>query len=215
MTDSLSDDARLRATEEQMRRALGLHNSSPTQDRPVPPPASPVASSPQRRRFIRDGEVPVSVIRRDQADGAGTNKLDAMRQALSEHVAARKRAEHLIQEAQATIHDLQTKLAHERLARDEAIQRVVSEKQVVEQALQRVQEELAVERVSRQKVEQERDEAVAGRQKAEGAATGDACHPGMPRMRLWRGQGPRVIRRRPGGQGKPCRRLNPLPAAIR
>ena len=145
MTDSLSDDARLRATEEQMRRALGLHNASPTQDRPVPPPASPVASPPHRRRFVRDGEVPVSVIRRDQDDGVNTNKLDATRQALREQIEAREQAEHLLQEAQATIRDLQTKLAHERLARDEAIQRVVSEKLVVGQALQREQEELAVE----------------------------------------------------------------------
>ena len=58
----------------------------------------------------------------------------------------REHAEHLLQEAQATIHDLQTKLAHERLARDEAIQRADGERQVVEQALQSVQEELAAER---------------------------------------------------------------------
>jgi len=167
MTDSLSDDARLRATEEQMRRALGLHNSSPTQDRPVPPPASPVASSPHRRRFLRDGEVPVSVIHRDQYDGANTNKLDATRQALSEQVAAREHAEHLLQEAQATIHDLQTKLAHERLARDEAIQRMDSEKQLVERALQGAHDELAIERDHRQQAEQQRDDAIAIRQEAE------------------------------------------------
>jgi hypothetical protein len=167
MTDSLSDDARLRATEEQMRRALGLHNASPTQDRPVPSFAAPGASSPQRRRFVRDGEVPVSVIRRDQDDGANTNKLDATRQALREQIEAREQAEHLLQEAQATIRDLQTKLAHEGLAKDEAIQRVVSEKLVVEQALQREQEELATEQASRQKAEQERDGAIAAGQEAE------------------------------------------------
>jgi flagellar biosynthesis GTPase FlhF len=168
MTDSLSDDARLRATEAQMRRALGLHDISPTQTVPIPPPASPGASSPQRRRFVRDGEVPVSVIRRDQDDGANTNKLDATRQALREQIEAREQAEHLLQEAQATIRDLQTKMAHDRLARDEAIQRTNSEKQVVEQALQRVQEELSVERASRQKAEQERDDAIAARLEAEG-----------------------------------------------
>jgi hypothetical protein len=102
--------------------------------------------------------VPVSVIRRDQDDGANTNKLDATRQALREQIEARERAEHLLQEAQATIHDLQTKLAHERFARDEAIQRVDGDRQVVEQALLRVQEELAIERDQRQKVVQERDE---------------------------------------------------------
>jgi hypothetical protein len=167
MTDSLSDDARLRATEAQMRRALGLHHTSSAQAVPVPPTTPLGASSPQRRRFARDGEVRVSMIHRDQDDRAGANKLDATRQALAEQVAARDNAEHRLQEAQATIHDLQTKLAHERLAKDEAIQRVGSEKQHVEQALQMVQDELAIERDCRQKAEQERDDAIAGRVKTE------------------------------------------------
>jgi chromosome segregation ATPase len=107
------------------------------------------------------------MIHRDQDDRAGTNKLDATTQALHEQVAARENAERRLQEVQATIRDLQTKLAHERLARDEALQRAISEKQVVEQALQRVQDELAVERDRRQEAEQERDDAIAGRQKAE------------------------------------------------
>jgi flagellar biosynthesis GTPase FlhF len=167
MTDSLSDDARLRATEAQMRRALGLHNTSPTQAVPIPPPASLGGSYPQRRRFVRDGEVPVSVIQRDRVDAAGTNKLDATRQALSEQVVAREHAEHLLQEAERTIRDLQTNLAHERLARDEVIQRADGEKQIVELALQRMQEELAVERACRQQAEQKRDDAFAARQEAE------------------------------------------------
>jgi hypothetical protein len=145
MTDSLSDDARTRATEAQMRRALGLHNSSPTQAVPLPTKPSPGALRPQRRRFVRDGEVPVSVIHRDQGDASA-------RQALRAQVVTREHAAHLLQDAQATIHDLQTKLVHERLARDEAVQRVDSEKQLLEQALQRVREELAVERDRRHEV---------------------------------------------------------------
>jgi hypothetical protein len=111
--------------------------------------------------------VPVSVIRRDQDDGANTNKLDATRQALREQIEAREQAEHLLQEAQATIRDLQTKLAHETLARNEAIQRADGERHAVEQALQKVQDELAVERDCRQEAERERDEAIAIRQEAE------------------------------------------------
>jgi hypothetical protein len=151
MTDTLSDDARLRATEAQMRRALGLHNTSPMQAVPLPTTPSPGASRPQRRRFVRDGEVPVSVIHRDQGDASGT----VTRQALRAQVATREHAEHLLQEAQATIHDLQTKLVHERLASDEAVQRVDSEKQVVEQVLQRVREELAAERDFRRSADQD------------------------------------------------------------
>src|SRR6478609_4324788 len=100
MTDSLSDDARLRATEAQMRRALGLHNTIPTQAATIPPTTSPGASSPQRRRFVRDGEVPVSVLHRDQDGGASTNKLDAARQALREQIEAREQAERRLQEAE-------------------------------------------------------------------------------------------------------------------
>ncbi len=167
MTDSLSDDERLRADEAQMRRALGLRNTSQTQA--IPTPAAPTASisHPQRRRFVRDGEVPVSVIRRDQGDASGTNALEAARQGLREQVAAREHAEHLLQEAQATIHDLQTKFAHERLARDEVVQRLDNEKQVLEQALQRVREELAAEREFRRNADQERDRVIADRQEAE------------------------------------------------
>jgi phosphoenolpyruvate-protein kinase (PTS system EI component) len=146
-----------------MRRALGLRTSSQTQA--IPPPATPSASTshPQRRRFVRDGEVPVSVIHRDQGDPSGTNALEAARQALREQVAAREHAEHLLQDAQATIHDLQTKLAHEGLARDEALQRVDNEKQVLEQALQRVREELAAEQDFRRSADQERDRAIVAR----------------------------------------------------
>jgi hypothetical protein len=111
--------------------------------------------------------VPVSIIRRDQDDGANTNKLDATRQALREQIEAREQAEHLLQETERTIRDLQTNLAHERLARDEVIQRADGEKQIVELALQRMREELAIERACRQKAEQERDDAIAGRQEVE------------------------------------------------
>jgi hypothetical protein len=167
MTDSPSDDARLNATEAQMRRALGLKDTSPVRSETAPQLASPGRSRPQRRQFVRDGEVLVSIIHSDQDDSAGANKLDAARQALQEQAAAREHVGRLLQEAQATIHDLQTKLAHERIARDEAVQRVDSEKQVVEQALRRMQEELAIERDLRLKAEQERDEAIAARQEAE------------------------------------------------
>ncbi len=167
MTDSLSDDERLRADEAQMRRALGIHNTSQTQAIRLSALPSASESHPKRRRFVRDGEVPVTVIHRDQGDASGANALEAARQAVREQIAAREHAERLLQEAQATIHELQTKLAHERLAKDEAVQRVDSEKQIVEQVLQSLREELAAERNGRQKVEQERDDAIAGRQAAE------------------------------------------------
>ena len=167
MSDTPNDELRLRATEAQMRRALGLNNTSQTQAIPPPATAAAITLHPKRRRFVRDGEVPVSIIHRDQSDASSTNALEVARQALRERVAAREHAEHLLQEAQATIHDLQTKLAHERLARDEALQRADSEKQIVNQVLKGVREELATERDFRGSTEQERDDAIAARQEAE------------------------------------------------
>jgi hypothetical protein len=137
------------------------------------------------------------VIHRDQEDSASTNKLNAARQALRQQVETRERAEHLLQEAQVTMHDLQTKLAHERIAKEEAAQRLGREKQAAEQALQRVQDELAIERDHRQQAEQQRDEAIVARQEAEErlrAVEGIMMPKGGPR----RGGGSRTIRRPPG-----------------
>ena len=84
MTDSPQDDARLRATEAQMRHALGLHGNTPSRSTAEHPTTSTSGSQPQRRRFVRDGEVPVTVIRRDHQPDAepGINQLDAARQAV-------------------------------------------------------------------------------------------------------------------------------------
>jgi hypothetical protein len=166
MTDHSPDDARLRATEAQMRHALGLQGD-------VSPQSSNSGSHPpQRRHFVRDGEVPVTVVNRDHRPGGapGSNQLDAARQAIRSQAAARERAERLLEEAQAAIRDLQTKLAHERLAKDDAARRAESERQANQQALQTVQDELATERAARQQAQQdqqERADAIAGRWEAD------------------------------------------------
>ena len=65
----------------------------------------------------------------------------------------------MLADARNTIHDLETKLGHERLARDEVTQRIDAERQEIEEALTAVQEELATERARRARAERERDEA--------------------------------------------------------
>ena len=57
------------------------------------------------RRFVRDGEVPITVIRPDhQPDGEpGINRLDTARQAIRSEAMARERAERSLEEAQVTI----------------------------------------------------------------------------------------------------------------
>jgi hypothetical protein len=171
MSEPLPDDARLRATEAQMRQALGLQGE--TSPRSVPDHATPSNNGPhpQRRRFVRDGEVPVTLVHRDhrQDDASGSNQLEAARQALRSQSAAKEHVERLLVEAQNAIRDLQTKLAHERLAKDEAIQaaqRAQTDGLAVQQTLQAVQEELAVERLVRQKNE----EVLTGALEARGIA---------------------------------------------
>jgi hypothetical protein len=166
MTDSPSDDSRLRATETQMRHALGLHGDTPRR-------STSSGSQPQRRRFVRDGEVPVTVIRRDhQPDGEpGTNQLDAARQAIRSEAAARERAERSLNEAQMTIRDLQTKLAHERLAKDEAletIRRLETGTQAAAYAQETAEVELAAERLARRNAEDALAEALDGHHAGDG-----------------------------------------------
>jgi hypothetical protein len=92
--------------------------------------------------------------------GSRLQQLDAAREALRQQTAAREEAERLLADARNTVHDLETKLGHERLARDEVMQRVNAERLQFEEALTAAQEELAAER-ARRAAEGERDEAIA------------------------------------------------------
>jgi chromosome segregation ATPase len=127
---------------------------------------------PQRRRFVRDGEVAVTVVNRGHVadDPGGTNMLESARQALRSAVTARERAERQVEEAQVAIRDLQTKLAHERLARDEAqdlARRHEAETQTIRQSLQTVEAELAEERRARRTAEHATADAHEARRDAE------------------------------------------------
>jgi len=128
-----------------MRRALGLGHQPAT--------SFPQQSSghtdrhPHKRRFVRDGEVPVVLVgRRDQPGDGGpsqgvapVNKLALVEVARRSEQEARQRAERALTEAQATIHDLQTKLGHGLLERDEArdtAQRLEADKRALTEALE-------------------------------------------------------------------------------
>ncbi len=144
-----------------MRRALGLRQGSS--------PSGQVSSNlphPQRRQFVRDGDVPVEVLHGPD-NSSRVNQLAATREALQAQTTAREESERMLAEARHTIHDLQTKLGHERLARDEAVQRVESAKRDVEQNLAAAWQELEAERSLRMTTARERDQAIIGRQAAE------------------------------------------------
>jgi hypothetical protein len=107
------------------------------------------------------------VVHRGLDDGAAVNKLEATRQALREQITAREHLEQALHEAQSTIRDLQTKLAHERIAKDEALRRLEAEAQTIREAITATQDELIRERAARQTAEYDRDQALASRNEAE------------------------------------------------
>lgn len=139
-----------------MRRALGLRSDGPSQPTADHTSSPTLSLHPQRRRFVRDGEVVVQHREHVPHGDTGTNQLDAARQALREQMAAREEVERALVEVQTANQNLQTKLAHERLARDEALGRAEADRQ----ALQAVQAELATERELRQQVEGQLERAL-------------------------------------------------------
>ena len=165
-----------------MRQALGLRSDAPVQpssDRPV---TQASGSHPQRRRFVRDGDVPVTLIHRDRhvAGEPGTNQLDVARHAIRAEAAARELAERSLNEARITIRDLQTKVAHERLAKDEALEivrRLETEARAAVQALQNAEAELAATRLARQNGEDALAEALEARQETGRKAPSDDRRP--------------------------------------
>jgi hypothetical protein len=133
--------------------------------------------------------------------GSRLQQLDAAGQALHQQTTAREEVERLLVDARNTIHDLETKLGHERLARDEVAQRISAERLRIEEALTAAQEELAGERALRARAERERDEAFVAAQTAElrlrqTTAVKAAAPPPLPndQPRRRRGRPPKVVR---------------------
>ncbi|HEY6431059.1 MAG TPA: hypothetical protein VIZ17_03695 [Acetobacteraceae bacterium] len=117
-----------------MRRALGLGGDQ--QRAPQPPPSSPdrLLLHRPKRRFVAEGEVPVvhgRLTRRDESPQAAappTNRVEAAETAARAERDARDKAERLLAEAQAAVHDLQTRLGHAQLAVSEGHQALEAEK---------------------------------------------------------------------------------------
>jgi hypothetical protein len=157
MTESTPDEDRLRAAEGQMRRALGLQHE--VAQSPAPKNIS-AGANPQRRHFVRDGDVPVTIVHGEHGNSL-VQQLDAARQALRMQTTAFEEADRALVEARNTIRDLRTKLAHESLAKDEAGSHADAEYQRIGRALATAQQELAAERAWREQAEAERDRAIA------------------------------------------------------
>lgn len=148
-SDPLSlEGSLMQAAEARMRRALGLDGGgkprTPDRQEPAQRPAERFvpghtphghnghAHNGHKRRFVQDGEVPVTVVsgRRDgpgdvtphrgPSTGAAPSRVEAAEAAVAQEASARQQAERALHDAQVTIHDLQTKLGHAELARVEA-----------------------------------------------------------------------------------------------
>jgi hypothetical protein len=121
--------------EQQMRRALGLYGDAPKSRAEGEGPSSrnggaAFLQGAHRRRFVQDGEVPVTVVRRDTPDlahpgaphpGPTSSRLQRVEAALTAETALRERVERALHEAQATVQALQTKMGHNELAKADAV----------------------------------------------------------------------------------------------
>lgn len=134
LTSPPAAETPLDATESRMREALGIRDRAFArlpQQRPE--------DARQRHRFVRDGEVPVVVVngRKEQDNNpSGDPRIAAMQAVVASEKAARALADRALQEAQATIQTLQTRLAHVELAHSEALAAERARREQAERALQ-------------------------------------------------------------------------------
>jgi hypothetical protein len=126
-----------------MRKALGLLGEGP-RHRPDAERTDQSGRVPDRfnsglhrRRFVQDGDVPVTVLRREPGRDPGyeapanrsaaavaapsSSRLQRTEAALAAETAARERAERALADVQTSARDLQTKIGHAELAKNEAI----------------------------------------------------------------------------------------------
>lgn len=178
-----------------MRRALGLTggvDSRNDQQRPEPQRPklavrAPARSSDRpsgdrpRQRFVNDGEVPVTIVSRhrhheaDAPAAPAVGRIGVVETALANERAARAAVERSLQEALATVHDLQTKQGHAELAQREASEAARAAHEAAIRGLRvewqeretRLAEELAAERDARAAAEAALDEAIIAREWAE------------------------------------------------
>jgi hypothetical protein len=132
-----------------MRKALGLLGESPrhrpdaerTDQSGRLPDRFNSNSGLHRRRFVQDGDVPVTVLRREPGYEApahrsaaavaapSSSRLQRTEAALAAETAARERAERALADVQSSARDLQTKIGHAELAKNEAIDALQRERE--------------------------------------------------------------------------------------
>jgi hypothetical protein len=136
-----------------MRKALGLLGESrgnrPDMERTEQPARMTMGdrfgTGLHRRRFVQDGDIPVTVLRREpgyeQPPHRGvaalaaptTSRLQRTEAALAAESAARDKAERALADTQGIARDLQTKIGHAELAKNEAVEALRRERESIAQ----------------------------------------------------------------------------------
>lgn len=221
--------------ESQMRKALGLlgdtqrHRAEPERTEQPARIGDRFNGGLHRRRFVQDGDVPVTVLRRDQghevpahrgvaAPPAPTSsRLQRTEAALAAETAARDKAERSLAETQSVVRDLQTKIGHAELAKNEAIETLHREREALaelraenegwEERLQEARdraiaaersanlyhEQLADERQARKNAEKAQRAAEAARDAAEQLVRTLSAEPPAPRQTVESSRRSRVV----------------------
>ena len=141
------ETAQVDEAESAMRKALGLLGESPRHrpepDRMDPPPRGQdrFSGGLHRRRFVQDGDVPVTVLRREPGHEApahrvvatpvaapSSSRLQRTEAALAAETARRDKAERALADLQGVLRDLQTKIGHAELTKNEAMAALKAER---------------------------------------------------------------------------------------
>jgi len=151
LEDSIAEElGQIDDAESQMRKALGLLGD-PSRNRFDGDRGDAAARSGEqrfngglhRRRFVQDGDVPVTVLRREpgqeviphRSSGSvpppTTSRMQRIEAALASEMLARKKAERTLGETQTALRDLQTKIGHAELGKVEAIEALRREREAV------------------------------------------------------------------------------------
>ena len=135
--------------ESQMRKALGLlgelqrHRPDADRTEQTVRLGDRFNGGLHRRRFVQDGDIPVTVLRREQGYEAPahrgvaappaptSSRLQRTEAALAAETAAREKAERSLGETQNLVRDLQTKIGHAELAKNEAIDALHREREAI------------------------------------------------------------------------------------
>ena len=175
------DSGAVDVAESQMRKALGLLGESSRNRQELERTEQPSrmgdrfgggAGGLHRRRFVQDGDIPVTVLRREPgyeqpayrgvaAPAAPTSsRLQRTEAALAAETASREKAERSWAETQFALRDLQTKIGHADLAKNEAVEALRRERESIGQlradgeALEaRLQEALEQVRIAEQQAQ--------------------------------------------------------------